>query len=60
MDTATELRALATAIENHTLQCPVFGVAMPIVRPCVDHLNLVARLHELDAAPPNTRPGYGD
>jgi hypothetical protein len=50
--TAKELRKLAQAIENHTLQAPCMSVAMPIVRHCVDHLCLLARLHELNAAPP--------
>jgi hypothetical protein len=63
MNTANELRDLAKAIENHVLQSPVLSVAGPIVRVCVDHLNLLARLHELHAQPPDpksTRPGYGD
>jgi hypothetical protein len=61
--TATELRDLAKAIEHACLECPCTSVAKAIVRPCVDHLNLLARLHELNAAPPEpsySRPGYGD
>jgi hypothetical protein len=64
MTVARELRDLAKAIENHTLQSHAVGPAMPIVRLCVDHLNLLARLHELNAAPPGQHtsnpPGYGD
>lgn len=63
LHTAKELRSLAKVIENHTLQSPVLGPAMPIVRACVDHLNLLARLHELNAQPPEPdmhAPGYGD
>lgn len=63
MTVARELRDLARMIERETLQSPVLAVAMPIVRTCVDHLNLLARLHELNAAPPaqtNNPPGYGD
>lgn len=59
--TTTELRELAKQIESVTAQSPVLSVAMPIVRTCVDHLMLLARLHELNAAPPTfPRPGYGD
>lgn len=61
--TTRELRALAKAIENLTLQSPVIGPAMPVVRTCVDHLMLLARLHELNAQPPEPdvhSPGYGD
>ena len=54
--TAERLRDLAKAIERACLESPVCGPALPIVRNCVDHLNLTARLYELNANP----PGYGD
>lgn len=53
-----ELRHLAKALEMACLQSPACGPALPAVRCCVDHLNLLARLHELNAAP--NPPGYGD
>ena len=59
MQTADELRDLAMQIENVTLQSPAFTVAMTIVRNCVDHLNFLARMHELNDGMPHA-PGYGD
>jgi hypothetical protein len=56
--TATELRELAKAIEQVCLESPCVGPAMSIVRNCVDHLNCVARIHELSGMP--NPPGYGD
>lgn len=63
MTTSSELRTLAKQIEQACLEAPCLSVAIDIVRPCVDHLNLLARLHELNAAPNHMhgpRPGYGD
>lgn len=57
--TALELRDLATAIERACMDSPIASCAMPIVRNCVDHLHLLARLHEINAMQPNP-PGYGD
>ncbi len=58
-----ELRALARLIEQATLDAPCASVALPVVRPCVDHLLCMARLHELRSmtlpTPPNP-PGYGN
>jgi hypothetical protein len=48
VSTATELRDLAKAIETVTLGSPVAGIALPVVRNCVDHLNCLARLYELN------------
>jgi len=48
MTTTQELRDLAQLIEEATLASPVASVALRVVRPCVDHLNCLARLHELD------------
>jgi hypothetical protein len=60
----TQLRDLAKQIERACLECPCSTVAMPVVRPCVDHLLLLARLHELNATPPEIRtqrrPGFGE
>lgn len=46
-----ELRDLAKAIETCTHESPCSSMAHPIVRNCVDHLLLLARLHELNAIP---------
>jgi hypothetical protein len=60
MTTAQELRDLARLIEEGCLGSPVAGVALRIVRPCVDHLNCLARLHELHAMPNGEARDYGD
>jgi hypothetical protein len=56
--TAIELRDLAKMIEQACLASPCAGPAMSIVRSCVDHLNCLARLHELNGMP--DPPTYGD
>ena len=50
VSTADGLRDLAKVIENQTLASPVLSTAMPVVRNCVDHLNLLARVYELNGS----------
>jgi hypothetical protein len=56
--TALELRDLAKQIEQAVLEAPCASIALAIVRPCVDHLLCVARIHELNGTP--NPPGFGD
>ena len=54
VSTADGLRDLAKVIENQTLASPVLSVAMPIVRSCVDNLNALARVYELNGTMEST------
>ena len=53
-NTADMLRDLAKVIENQTLASPVLSIALPVVRSCVDHLNLLARVYELNGTMEST------
>ena len=47
--TGDELRALADVIERAKVDSPIASVAYRIVNNCIDHLRLVARMHDANA-----------
>jgi hypothetical protein len=47
--TGNELRDLARKIEVVLMEAPCMSVALPIVRHCTDHLQLLAAHHDRNA-----------